>query len=157
MTKKVVLIGASTPNLYAARLLIEKGIKAEIFEKRPEIGNDSRRLLPIALLNKFKYEKHENGYVRLSDLKKHLASGLPIAFNSVTNITGSGELFSNNEKINCDSIIMNTGHKKTESKHPHVFTYDYGVKDLKEIYPGNSLERSIEKVEQIVDIISSNL
>ena len=152
--KKVALIGASIPNLYASRLLMKKGIVSEIFEMKENMNNDAIRLMSRDLLDRFEFNGDNKGYVKLTDLKNHLAVGLPIRFNSIVNMDRNGDLIVNSEKIDCDVAIMNTGQKRVDNIKDNLMIYNYIVDDEKDIYAGLSLNKGIEKVEKIVSKIN---
>lgn len=113
---KILLVGASIPNLYAARILKEQGHNPIIIELHKELTNDQQRLIPSETLTKLNLNLKE-GYYILKNIKHLLAKDLDIKFNT-------------NNKEDYDIIILNTKFKDIESN-KNVFTINYNQRHQK--------------------------
>ncbi len=155
MPLKVILIGGSVSNLYAAKNLNRLGCDCTIYEKKENFENDQTRLLPHALLKKMGYAKlnnEENQYVKLTDLKRNLADDINIQFNTKVVVDyNTEEVFIKDKKIDFDFAIVVTGHKQIPSKNKKIFTYNYVLNESNNNYAGRSLITAIEKVEKIIE------
>jgi NADH dehydrogenase FAD-containing subunit len=158
MPSKIILIGASTANLYAGKKLKELNYNPIIFERKNNLKNEQNRLLPNKFLKKLGYVDSDDGkdqYVKLTDLKHYLAKDLNIRFNTDVLIDyGKEEIIANNKQIDFDYAIVITGHKEVISKDKKIFTYNYSLDNPKNHYAGNSLMTACEKVKGIIENIS---
>ena len=141
----IAFIGASTSNLYGARIAQKRGHAVIVFERKPNLRNDTIRQLPEPLLTRFDYPIAP--YVRLTDLKKHLAQDLEVEFETACDVK-DGILFVNDEPYETRAIIMNTGQKDIEIEGVHTYSYATDKQ-----YAGASLEDACDKVERIIEEI----
>ena len=142
-TDPIAFIGASTSNLHGARLAHNRGYDVIVFERKANLRNDAIRQLPEPLLERFDYPIAP--YVRLTDLKKHLAEDLDVEFEAECDVK-NGILFVNDEPYETRAIIMNTGQKDIEIE--GVDTYSDTTHKQ---YAGASLEDACDKVERIIE------
>lgn len=156
MKKKIIFVGASTPNLYAAKKLQSLGFEVVVFERNSNHNNPSMRVLPLRLLNKlgmFLDSKDETKHVSLTEIKDFLAEGIKIIYDRNLVIDYPNEkCFLNNEELIFDYLVINTGHKTINADSKKIFTYNYSVPQhkLNNHFPGNSLESSIEAIDKII-------
>lgn len=158
--KKIILVGASTPNLFGAKRLKEKGFEVLIFERNPNHQNNQMRRLPTILLDKLGIETNlekEFDYIRLSQIKDFLSKEIDILYNTNLIIDFENLEFKHNEEmLEFDFIIINTGHKEIIIDNPKIHTYNYTLDNPQDHFSGNSLMSSINKIDLIVENIISN-
>jgi hypothetical protein len=158
--KKVILVGASIPNLFGARELKRKGFDVIIYERNNNYNNPQQRRLSNKFLDElgFSVELNENGdylnstsYVKLNDLKDFLRDDTIIICggNLKINLDEDKVLFGA-EYLDFDYLIYNTGHNKIEHNSKKIFTYDYSLGKVDNHFAGNSLITSVEKIKKII-------
>lgn len=155
--KKIVFIGASTPNLYGASKLKKSGFDVVVYERNAHHANPQRRQLPTSLLRTlglFMDSKNEFEYVVLSTIKNHLAKKLTIRYNTHVEVDLDNEqAFLGEEEVTFDHLIINTGHKQHTAKSEKILLYDYLVEDTRNHFAGKSLTDSIKKMDKIIERI----
>ena len=139
----IAFIGGSTANLYGARLAYQNCKEVVVFERKTSLRNDQIRKLPRELLERCGYPNET--YVRLTDLKEHLAKHLDVVFSAECKVE-NGMLIVNGKAFPTEAIIMNTGQRELEIE--GVYTYSYATDKQ---YAGASLEEAFDKVEKIIE------
>ena len=160
--KKVVFVGASTPNLYGARKLEELGFEVCVYEKNPSHANNQNRILPVTFLNKLGITISQENYgekeisVKLSSIKDQLAQGLDIVYNAPLQVyVNTEDIYFKEELLEFDVAVINTGHKELGIEGKRFYYYNYLLpKNLEENhFQGKSLITSVEKVDAIIENI----
>jgi hypothetical protein len=146
----ITLIGASTANLYAAKKLTKLGHTCTIYDSKTNLNNPQTRQLPSKFLKKLGFIKEDDNkdhYIKLTDLKLHLAKDLNIIFNTKVDIN---DMSINKTSLDFDYAIIITGHKDIKSKLKNVFTYNYQIEPSDNHYAGRSLITAVNKVDKII-------
>ena len=159
--KKIVFVGASTPNLYGARKLQELGFEVCVYEKNSSHANNQNRMLPVTFLNKLgitisqKDCEEKEISMKLSSIKDQLARGLDIIYNALLQVyVNTEEIYFKEELLEFDVAVINTGHKELGVEGKRFYYYNYLLPNLEEKhFQGKSLITSVEKVDDIIEKI----
>ena len=126
--KKIILVGGSTANLYAAKEFTNLNFNCVVYERSGSLQNDSVRRIPLELLNKLGFttsKNVDNRYIKLTELKNKLSKGIDIRFNSEVKLNeDETKIIIDGKEIYFDYAIIITGHKKKESKCPNIYIYN---------------------------------